>query len=113
MVFSDFKNFATKKYQQYSSIRPGKVKNDPVVTDIRALKYLPNGDIECKLDFDDDWKKLPQRKNLKVNNEKSFWPPLHNDELKITKTKWMHLQELKNVIPKEYHNYYDALKYDK
>ncbi|CAG4943285.1 unnamed protein product [Parnassius apollo] len=41
--YSYFKNF--KNLQFYTSIRPGKMKGDPKVTDIRALKYAPSGEI--------------------------------------------------------------------
>ncbi|CAH1109472.1 unnamed protein product [Psylliodes chrysocephalus] len=63
MQYTDFKDFTPKKFHRFNSIRPGrvsycliintikfinwnyvllKVGNDLVVTDIRALKYLPN-----------------------------------------------------------------------
>lgn len=84
------------------------VKNDPTVTDLRALRYLPSGSIEYKLDFDDQWEVLPQRPKKVAHF--SSWPSMYTEPLKITDTKWSHLQELKKVIPKEYHNFYDEIK---
>ncbi len=109
MTFSDFKDYTVKKYQRYSSIRPGKVVEDPLVTDLRALQYLPDGVIQYKLDFDSDWEVLPQRPK-KVVEGKRVWPPMYKEELKIDDRKWGHLQELKKILPIEYHSFYDNLK---
>nr|CAI5848981.1 unnamed protein product [Callosobruchus analis] len=52
--------YSNLKY--YSSIRPGKKAGDPVVTDLRALKY--NGSdltIEYKFKMTDAWQSIPQR----------------------------------------------------
>lgn len=46
----------------YKSIRPGRVKGDSQVTDIRALKYTPEGVIFYRERFGDNWPLLPQRK---------------------------------------------------
>ncbi|KAF0722495.1 DDE-1 domain-containing protein [Aphis craccivora] len=53
--FYDFKNL-----NFYKSIRHGKVKGDPEVRDIRALKYDPiHKNFFYKIHFDDDYKELP------------------------------------------------------
>lgn len=57
--FDDIKDFT--KNQRYPSIRPGKMKNDPIVTDLKTLQYNLDGVIHYKLDFDDDRKELPHR----------------------------------------------------
>lgn len=85
------------------------VVSDPMVTDLRALRYLPTGEIQFKLDFDHDWSPLPQRS--KTVTEKATWPRMYQEERKIKKEKYLHLQELKKVIPQEYHAFYDNLKY--
>lgn len=110
LSFSDFKDFSAKKYQRYPTIRPGRIKNDPVVTDLRVLRYLPNGDIEYKVNFDKDYKLLPQRKKSEQFTS-PVYPTLHRAALPIETRKWQHLQELKSVIPSEYHHYYDTLKF--
>jgi len=81
------------------------VKNDPVVKDLQALRYLPDGSISFKLDFDEDWQPLPQRPK---NTSKAgvSWPPMYKAPLKIERQKWLHLQELKDVMPPEYHHFY-------
>lgn len=61
MEYHEFKNYAEKNLHRYSSIRPGKTPHDPVVTDIRAIKYTPDGQITVKLDFDEEWQDLPRR----------------------------------------------------
>lgn len=50
----------------HKSIRPGKRTGDPTVTNIRALKYTPDGRIEFKLRHSaTDWEELPTRtKNI-------------------------------------------------
>lgn len=80
-----------------------------MVAHLRAIKYLKDGTIQYKLDFDDDWQDLPRRPK-KISVQKSVWPPMYKDELKIEDRKWHHLQELKGVIPVEYHHFYDQLQ---
>lgn len=46
----------------------------------------------------------PFKNNLKVK-------PLNKSPIKIKKGKWNHFQSLKNVIPKNHHNYYNDLKF--
>lgn len=103
-----FKNFAEKKHMRYHSIRPGRSKDDPTVTDIKALSYSPDGIIRYKLDFDDEWRELPIRpKSITVTD--CSYPQLHKSTLKISYSKWKHLQELKSVIPEDCHTFYDNL----
>lgn len=102
-----FLNYAHKSLMKYDSIRPGKAVNEPVVTDIRVLKY-ENGKIEYKLDFDEEFKELPRRpKNVDWTNE--AFPKLFENQLKIQKIKYKHLQEIKEIIPQDYWDFYDAL----
>lgn len=105
--FNDIQDYAVKSNQRYSSIRPGKVKDDPVVTDIRALKYSVEGIIFFKLSFDDEWKALPQRP--KSITGLTVWPKLYKEPRKIKKEKYTHLKELKKIIPIEYHHFYDNI----
>lgn len=93
---------------RYSSIRPERFKDEPTVTDIKAISYSEDGTLRVKLSFDDDWQILPVRPKLipvPVDN----YPKLHNSRLKLTASKWKHLQELKQFIPKDCQVFYDNL----
>lgn len=55
-----YKDFS--KVQYYNSICSGRVKGDPVVTDLLVLQYLPTQKTVYKLDFKDEvFKELPRR----------------------------------------------------
>ncbi|CAG4985226.1 unnamed protein product [Parnassius apollo] len=70
----------------FKSIRPGRKPRDPVVTDIKALKYTSSEDIFYKIKFSEPWSTLPQRKNpAVVPKELSALPKLYNERLKIKK----------------------------
>jgi len=101
-----FRDYAAKATLRYDSIRPGHKTGDSMVTDIRGLKYDPNGFIYYKLDLDLEWQELPRRP--KPVNPKMF-PALYSDKLKITEKKWKDLQSLKSVLPADCHSFYDAL----
>lgn len=59
--YTFFKDFGCKDYLIYESIRPGRGTGDHCVIDIKALRYNPNGIIEYKLHFSDDFVPLPRR----------------------------------------------------
>lgn len=93
----------------FQSIRPGKRVRDPTVTDIRQLKYLPNGKVLYTLDYSDNWLELPCKRAptpLQQYNIALFKrsPPISDD-------KFHHLQDLKEVIEKDHHPFYDALSH--
>ncbi|CAH1111555.1 unnamed protein product [Psylliodes chrysocephalus] len=101
-----FKNF--QNYLCFNSIRPGRGIGDPRVTDIRALQYLPDGTINFKLHFSDQWQPLPQRKNQKVERMAlENFPHLYDKRLAIKRRKFDDLQELKSILEKDYHNFYN------
>jgi hypothetical protein len=104
-----FGDFSSLKY--YDNIRPGNKVGDPVVTDIRCLRYLPEGLIQYKLSFDDEFNDLPKRRNAKVPSGDEDVAPLYRQPLQIKNTKYEHLQQLKSVIPKDYHAFYDSLSH--
>lgn len=107
MEYDSFKNYADRKLQVFASIRPG---SSNVVTDLRGLRYLPTNDVFYKLNFDEEWKILPQRK---LKQSPTFeWPQLNDKKRKISFQKWKHLQELKSVIPSHCHSYYDSLEHE-
>jgi hypothetical protein len=107
LTHSFFKDFAGLTY--YTSIRPGNKVGDPVVTDIKVLQYLPEGVIKVKMDFSEDFSDLP-RKSRKQGEILAGGPrELYDCQLKLKASKYQHLQQLKEVIPPEYHNFFDAL----
>lgn len=97
------------KNSKVKSIRP-KLKNgkSPTVNQIRALIYLPDGQIKYKCDMTQAFADLNQ-KNIRKNNKKHKIKPLFNNRLKITSNKYKHLQQLKEVIPEKYHRFYNDL----
>ncbi|CAF4910209.1 unnamed protein product [Pieris macdunnoughi] len=109
--YSYFKNF--KNLQFYNSIRPGKMKGDPKVTDIRAFKYAPSREIFYKLKLTKEYKLLNQRRNARINNIPFHnLPDLYNERRKITKKIYLDLQQLKNSMPRDYQNYYGNLPHE-
>ncbi|KAH9635147.1 hypothetical protein HF086_009487 [Spodoptera exigua] len=111
--YSFFDDFSDKNSFMYDSIRPGRSVNDPTVTDIRALQYNPSGVIKYKLNFEEDYQDLPRRIRRRVVMPETLppRPKLYQSRIKISVTKWKHLQELKTVIPSDCHGYYDSLPY--
>lgn len=102
-----FKDYNDSQLLRFNSIRPGKGKNDPTVSQLRSLIYLPNGNVKFKINFDDEYTDIPCR--IKKYGGKQEPNPLHSGPLPIQPNKFKHLQELKKVIPQEYHYFYDNL----
>lgn len=105
-----FKNYAVKEIMLYSSIRPGKMVGDPTVTDLKVIHYDPaDSKIKYKLDYDADFRDLPQRsKKVSVSVQALT---LYSERIKIQKSKWNNLQDLKRVLPEYCHNFYDLIPY--
>lgn len=101
------KNYADTSTWLYKTIRPGRRAGDPTVTDIRAILYNKEETIKVKLHFDQEWSVLPQRPKG-FNNHFSY-SPLHTNMIPIAASKYQHLQELKQILPSECHNFYDTL----
>ncbi|CAH2088773.1 unnamed protein product [Euphydryas editha] len=108
--YTFFKNYGIKDYLIYESIRLGRGAGDHCVTDIKALRYNPNGTIDYKLQFSDDFVPLPRRPK-KITSLINSTPSLYESRQPISKIKYDHLQELKNVIPKDCHTFYDNLPF--
>lgn len=100
-----FKDFS--KLSALNSIRPGRKVGDAKVTDLRGLRYEPNGTILFKLRHTEDWKELPKQRN------EDYCPDqisdLYQQPVKITKQKYKDLQDMKAVLPKDVHGFYDQL----
>lgn len=102
------KDYARPENMLYKSIRPGRKAGDPQVVDIRVIKYNTMT-IEVKLGFDEEWIPLPHRPRLLASE--AIYPQLHPTKIPITVTKYNHLQQLKAVLPKDCHNFYDTLPF--
>ncbi|CAG2254832.1 unnamed protein product [Mytilus edulis] len=100
-----FGKYSELKY--YSSIRPGNRVGDPVVTNIRVLKYTEDGSIQYKLDFSDQYQDLPRRSKVGLPSVDDTIERLYLSQVPIKKAKYQHLQELKAVIPRDFHPFYD------
>lgn len=100
---SYFVNYSCKDLQRYLSIRPGSKTGDPCVTDIRQLNYKPDGTIEYKLNYRSVWMTLPRNPILL---QETFFPQLYDSRLKIPKRKYDDLQDLLDVIPQQFHQFY-------
>lgn len=87
------------------SIRPGTKKGDPCVINLRALKYTFNDGVQYKLCFDEEWQLLRHRKLRPQvqHNDNILLPGLYNQQLPISKRKYDDLQDLKRMIPADYH----------
>ncbi|XP_022829230.1 uncharacterized protein LOC111358350 [Spodoptera litura] len=107
--FDFVKNYNDKTNWRYSTIRPGRKAGDPVVVDLRVIQYRPDGTIYYKINFDDDWTELPVRPR-KLNSV--AYSPLHVAPIPIASTKFNHLQQLKEVLPKDCHLFYDNLSHE-
>ncbi|CAG5000307.1 unnamed protein product [Parnassius apollo] len=106
-----FKNF--NDVQFFKSIRPGRGIGDAKETDIRALRYIPSGEIYFKLRFPYEWQTIPQRKSSNVVPLPfTQLRNLHATRRKITARKFEDLQYLKRSLPEDYRSYYDNLPHD-
>lgn len=112
LTFDFIRNYSVKESMMYESIRPGKSVGDPTVTDIRAILYSPSGDIKNKLSYNEDFQNLPQMKNIAKPLSLCSFPQLHSESLKISNIKWKNQQDLKSVLPRNCHSFYDNLKFE-
>lgn len=108
--YTFFKNYSASG--KYSSIRPEIGVGAKTVSDIRLLKYTKDGVIMYKTDYSSEYSELPDPRKpgdspvgSRVN--------LYDSPLPLKKTKFQHLQQIKSVIPKDYHAFYDNLPHQK
>ncbi|KAK7476129.1 hypothetical protein BaRGS_00032622 [Batillaria attramentaria] len=95
--------------RRIKSIRPRTVTGDPQVHDLRALRYSPDGEITYKLHHSDDWKSLPRTLARRSTGEIQN---LYDQPRPIPRRKWQDLQQLKALLPDEYHCFYDSLAHE-
>ena len=114
--YAFFKDFS--KVSNLTTIRPGKKPGDSQVVDIRCLQYLPDDTIKYKLEKEvrtmangcEKWRDLPHKRG--ENNGQYLVPTrLYKEKRKISGEKLSHLQQLKAIMPKDYHSIYDQLLY--
>lgn len=115
MDYTYFLNFENETFQIYKSIRPEKIAGDPQVKDLRVLKYETiKKVINFKLSFTSDYEQLPQRaKKLVKYGKLQGFQPLYKTKLPLTLSKFRDLQDLKEVIPVDTHQFYDGLPHAK
>ena len=101
--YTFFKNF--KDACSIKTIKPSKEVGRPYVTDIRQLWYGLDGVMKFNLGYDDKWENFPQKISISYRTPQQ----LYHSPLKISHTKYVHLQELKSTIPKDAHFFYDNL----
>jgi hypothetical protein len=102
-----FKNFDDA--ERISSIRPGRRSGDPTVTNLRCIRYSTSG-MQYKLNYDDQWCDMPSKRADRNIAASYDLTPLHPQSLPIKQSKYQHLQQLKAVMPSDYHMFYDQLK---
>lgn len=107
----DFRNYDDSRLFRYNSIRPGKNTGDDTVQDLRVLEYSPNGVISFKTNFDDPLQPLPH-KPKKPTVSYDQLEPLYTEEIKISAKRYKDLQDLKVVLSKNSHIFYDQLKHE-
>lgn len=112
LSYSFVRNYALKSMTKYDSIRPGRKTNDPTVNDIKVIKYSPDGTIQVKLNFSDEYMDLPHRTSRNEVGYLCDFPQLRKEPIKIKYQKWQHLQELKKVIPVDCGQFYDSLPHE-
>ena len=100
-----------KSLKSYSSIRPGNRAGDPTVTNLRVLRYSPDGTIQYKLGFNDQYHDFPRKAKINITENNTI-SDLHMNRIPIKASKFKHLQELKSVVPSDYHAFYDSLPHD-
>lgn len=106
-TYDFFKDFSAVKY--YNSIRPGRKTGDPVVSDLKQIKYKPDGVIEYKLRHSGDWIEMMVRKKTQSTYNFNELPNLYAQRKKIKKEKFDHLQQLKHTLELDYHDFYDNI----
>ena len=104
--YTFFRDFSKLNY--LSSIRPGSSAGDPQIVDLRCLQYLPDGSVSYKINYTDQWRPLPQRRRKNKADDNTI-TKMYKAPMRITSTNWQHLQQMKKVLPKDYHYFYDAL----
>ena len=70
---------------KFDSIRPGRRVNEPTVNNIKVIKYSPDGNIQVKLNFSENFRDLPGRNKDKPVTDLLSFPQLRNGPIKKKK----------------------------
>ncbi|CAG9840695.1 unnamed protein product [Diabrotica balteata] len=115
LEYSFFKDF--RKIQFMTSLRPGKKIGDPLVTEIRALRYTPDGSVFYKLRHPDtfvelNFSRVSKKKRIETACLLNNLPNLYDSPRPIKREKYLHLQSLKKSLESDYHCFYDNLPFN-
>ena len=83
-----------------------------LVTDIRVSRYNTDGKLEHKLKHSDTaFLEIPRARSNRTREVSVLDIPnkLYRNSIPIKKGKYQHLMQLKSVIPKDFHGFYDNL----
>ena len=106
LEFSFFRDY--KEVCDIKTIKPSKEVGPPYAVHIWQLSYTAKCTIKYNLTYDEcNWKSLPYKIKLNHSTPKQ----LYASPLKISFSKWTHLQEIKTTIPKQFHRFYDQLRH--
>lgn len=104
-----FKDFS--RVNLCKSIRPEKKTGDLTVHDLRVIRYNVDGTMDYKISHSGDWEPYPSP-SLKRKKSVAMVTPLYTSSQKIKQEKFEHLQELKKVLPEDFHAFYDGLQHE-
>jgi len=80
---------------------------DKCFTDQGLLKYSPDGTIQYKTIYSDEFQDFPRRS--RVSDIGGDVTTFYTESIKIKVSKIKHLMDLKSVIPRDYHAFYVVL----
>ena len=60
------------------------------------------------INYKDQWRPQPQRRRKNKADDNTI-TKMYKAHMCITSTKWQHLQQMKKILPKDYHHFYEAL----
>lgn len=109
-TYNFIKDYGDKSTLRYSSIRPQRKTGDAIVVNLRAIQYTSDGTIKFKLNFDDGWSDIPI--GPKKANNLVIYSLLLTTPISIASAKFNHLQQLKEVLSKDCHLFYDKLPHE-
>lgn len=96
-------------FKDYTWNTTGQSVGSPVVTDLRVLRYTTDGHIMYKFNYsDEEFCKLTRQRNAPINFKEPV-PAAYTRALPLKISKYAHLQKLKEVIPQDYHAFYNQL----
>ena len=74
-------------------------------------RYNMDGSMEYKINHSNAWKPY-ESPSLRKKSNVTTVAPLYTSSRTIKALKFKHLQEMKLVLPKDFHGFYDALRHE-